>query len=126
MNKVPLYDDFTLSDLSGNWQDFILDMISLDKNSPALGSDEGVTLMLYALGKGENTITGNFVKGNNAEVLYNSLNRLLRTSKDLIPIFVASSMNSIVYLEDEQYNTMLEHIKKFIDLNKSDDSNQQL
>lgn len=122
MNKVPLYKDITLSDLSDKWQDFILDMINLDKTSPALGSDEGVTLMLYAVGKGENTVTGNFVKGNNAEVLYNSLNRLLRTSKDLIPIFIASSLNSITYLEDEQYQTMIEHIEKFITLNKSNDN----
>ena len=122
MNKVPLYEDITLSDLSDKWQDFILDMINLDKTSPALGSDEGVTLMLYAVGKGENTVTGNFVKGNNAEVLYNSLNRLLRTSKDLIPIFISSSLNSITYLEDEQYQTMIEHIEKFITLNKSNDN----
>lgn len=121
-NKVPLYNNFTLSDLSDNWQDFILDMINLDKSSPASGSDEGVTLMLYAIGKGENTITGNFVKGNNAEVLYNSLNRLLRTSKELIPIFIAASLNSITILEDEQYKVMLEHIEKFITLNKSNDN----
>ena len=121
-NKIPLYNNFTLSDLSDNWQDFILDMINLDKSSPASGSDEGVTLMLYAIGKGENTITGNFVKGNNAEVLYNSLNRLLRTSKELIPIFIAASLNSITVLKDEQYKVMLEHIEKFITLNKSNDN----
>lgn len=114
----------SLADLNESWQDFILDMINLDKSSPAHNSDDSVTLMLYAIGNGDNTITGNFVKGNNSEVLYNSLNRLLRTSKSLIPIFVAASLNSITYLEDDQYNSILEHIKKFIDLNKSNDSNQ--
>ena len=108
--------NLTLSDLSTSWQDFILDMINLDQNSPAKGSENGVTLMIYATGKEGDTITGNFLKGSNSEMFFNALNSLLKNCPDVIPIFVAASLNCIKHLESDEQKILLEHIKKFLEI----------